>query len=59
VADAEADFTRTAESFIETPPRNKDEVLSVMQRKIKTKSELSENLRKRLRNYQTRRDQRK
>jgi hypothetical protein len=59
VADAEADFVRTAESFIETPPRNKDEVLAVMQRKVKTKSELSENLRKRLRNYQTRRDQRK
>jgi hypothetical protein len=58
IADAEADFTKTAGSFIETPPKNKDDVIAVLQRKMKLKSDLQESLRKRLKNYQTRKEHR-
>lgn len=57
VTDAEADFAKTAASFIEVPPKNKDDVLAVMRRLVKTKEDLSETLRRRLRNYQIRKDQ--
>jgi len=57
VTDAEADFTKTAASFIEVPPKNKDDVLAVMRRLVKTKEDLAETLRRRLRNYQIRKDQ--
>jgi GTPase SAR1 family protein len=57
VTDAEADFEKTAASFIEAPPKNKDDVLAVMRRMAKTKEDLSETLRRRLRNYQIRKDQ--
>ncbi len=58
IGDAEADFAKTASTFIETPPKNKDEVIAVLQRKIKTKGDLQESLRKRLKNYQTRKEHR-
>jgi prefoldin subunit 5 len=58
IGDAEADFTKTASTFIETPPKNKDEVIAVLQKKIKVKSDLQESLRKRLKNYQTRKEHR-
>lgn len=57
VTDAEADFAKTSASFIEVPPKNKDDVLAVMRRLVKTKEDLSETLRRRLRNYQIRKDQ--
>ena len=58
IADAEADFAKTASTFIETPPKNKDEVIAVLQKKVKMKSDLQESLRKRLKNYQTRKEHR-
>jgi GTP-binding protein EngB required for normal cell division len=59
VMDAEADFGKTAEAFVETPPKNRDEVFAVLQRKIRMKSELLETLSRRVRNYQTKLEQRK
>jgi hypothetical protein len=58
VADAEADFTKTAASFIESPPRNKDEILAVMRRMSKAKGDLADTLRRRLKSYQLRKEQR-
>jgi GTPase SAR1 family protein/uncharacterized protein YutE (UPF0331/DUF86 family) len=58
VADAEADFTKTAASFIESPPRNKEDILAVMRRLSKTKTDLADTLRRRLKSYQMRKEQR-
>ena len=51
------DSKRSFISFIESPPRNKDEILAVMRRMSKTKSDLADTLRRRLKSYQLRKDQ--
>ena len=57
VTNAEADFMKRAESFMEAPPKNKEEVLAVMRKKVKSKNEMADNLRRRIKTYQLRKQQ--
>jgi len=57
VANAEQDFMKRAESFMEAPPKNKEDVLAVLRKKVKTKNEMTDNLRRRLKSYQLRKQQ--
>jgi hypothetical protein len=58
IAGAEADFTKVATSLIEAPPKTPNDVLAVFDRKIRDKSGLLDNLKHRLKNYQSRKERR-
>jgi hypothetical protein len=56
IATAEASFDRTASEFLEKPPKIKEEALNALQALVKSKSDLAEGLRRRMKKYELERE---